>query len=272
MAEKEGQAPPPPRKKKKGGHGGHHGGAWKVAFADFMTSMFALFLVLWVIATTSISQRAAIANYFRNPTLFKPGSNKPMVINPSNEGGAEKTDNEGTSNSEMTNQLSSSPSSSDEEKLDKLMEQLEQDSSLKELGTQFKVEMTDQGLKIELNEAGSTGVFQMGSSDLTPAMAEQIAHISQAISGIDNRVVVAGYTDKYAYSGSKYTNWQLSADRANAVRSRLIGSGVDTSRMAAVVGYGDNELANPQNPYSPENRRVSLLVLKNSKNFTLGAK
>ena len=205
MAEKEGQAPPPPRKKKCPGHAAH-GGAWKVAFADFMTSMFALFLVLWVIATTSISQRAAIANYFRNPTLFKPGSNKPMVINPSNEGGAEKTENEGSSNSETTNQLSSESQQSDEEKLDKLMEELEQDSSLQELGSQFKVEMTDQGLKIELNEAGSTGVFQMGSSDLTPAMAAQIAHISQAISGIDNRVVVAGYTDKYAYSGSKYTN------------------------------------------------------------------
>jgi chemotaxis protein MotB len=272
MAEKEGQAPPPPKRKKKGGHGGHHGGAWKVAFADFMTSMFALFLVLWVIATSSSSERAAMANYFRNPTLFMPGSNKPVIINPTNEGGTEQTNSEGSSNSETTNQLDAESKKNDEVKLDKLQEQLTQDSALKELGTQFKVEMTDQGLKIELNEAGTTGVFQMGSAELTPAMAEQIAHISQAISGIDNRVVVAGYTDKYAFSGSKYTNWQLSADRANAVRSRLIGSGVDTSRMAAVVGYGDNELANPQSPYSPENRRVSLLILKNSKNFTLGAK
>jgi chemotaxis protein MotB len=272
VAEKEGQAPPPPRRKKKGGHAGHHGGAWKVAFADFMTSMFALFLVLWVIATTSISQRAAIANYFRNPTLFKPGSNKPVILTPSNEGGAEETKTEGSSNSEMTNQLDMASQKSDEEKMEKLKADLEQDSALKELGSQFKVEMTDQGLKIELNDAGAVGVFQMGSAELTPGMSEQLSRISKAISGVDNRVVVAGYTDKYAYSGSKYTNWQLSSDRANAVRSKLLGSGIDSARMAAVVGYGDNELANPQNPYSPENRRVSLLVLKNSKNFTLGAK
>jgi len=269
MAEKEGQATPPPKRKKKCPAHAGHGGAWKVAFADFMTSMFALFLVLWVIASSSPVQKAAIANYFRNPTIFPPGSNKPIVLEPTSEGGGEKTE-EGTSKNENSAQIDRQNKESEKQAMDKLKESLANDSILKELGTQFKVEMTDQGLKIELNEAGQCGVFEMGSAKLTPAMSKQIEHITQSLGGLNNRIVVAGYTDKYSFSGRAYSNSQLSSDRANAVREGLIRGGMDTSRVAAVIGYGDNELANPQNPYSAENRRVSLLVLNNGKGFSLG--
>lgn len=269
MAEKEGQQTPPPKKKKKGGHPAHHGGAWKVAFADFMTSMFALFLVLWVIATSSSSQKAAIASYFRNPTLFAPGSNRPVVLQPNTEGGGQD-DQDGSSKTSDGN-MTDKNGVTEQEKMDELKKELGNDSLLKELGTQFKVEMTEQGLKIEMNEAGSTGVFELGSSKLTPAMNRQLEHLSNLLGQGSNKLVIAGYTDRYKYSNG-YSNSQLSADRANAVRERLIASGVDTSRVEAVVGYGDHELANPSNPYSPENRRVSLLVLKDNGHFSIGSK
>lgn len=260
MSEKEQEKAPPPRKKKHHDHAGH-GGAWKVAFADFMTSMFALFLVLWIISSTSASQKQAIAQYFRNPTIFQAGSNSPIDL-----GGMVRLPKD---DGERRND---SPRDRDQESIDQLEEELKQDSALKSLGSQFQTKMTDQGLEIELSDAQGLGTFEIGSARINSKMYDPLDHLAQSLKGLPNRIVVAGHTDQYGYSGSGYTNWQLSSDRANAVRNYLSASGLDSTRFNAVVGYGATELKNGGDPYAPENRRVTLLIMKEGKGFRMGDK
>lgn len=256
MSEKEGEKVPPPRKKKHHEHGGH-GGAWKVAFADFMTSMFALFLVLWIISSTSASQKEAIAQYFQNPTVFKSGSSSPMDM------GGEQTPRKESEGS--------TPKKTDEEeeKLEALDSALAADSTLKSLGEQFQTRMTDKGLEIEISDAAGLGTFELGSAAINPQMHKALAELGEALGRLDNRLVIAGHTDSYGYSNG-YSNWQLSADRANSVREYLGRNGVDAARVSAVIGNGDREPKNSTDPYAPENRRVTLLVLKQGE--SIGAK
>lgn len=246
MSEKEGEKVPPPRKKKHHEHAGH-GGAWKVAFADFMTSMFALFLVLWIISSTSADQKEAIAQYFQNPTIFKSGSSSPMDM-----GGraleTKKSNGMGGVDEESEN-------------MRELDSMLMNDSTLKSLGSQFHTRMTDKGLEIEVSDAAGLGTFELGSAAINPKMHAALDQLGKTIGTLDNQVVVGGHTDSYAYSNG-YSNWQLSADRANAVREYLAGRGVSQERVTAVIGNGDRDLKNKADPYAPENRRVTLLVLK----------
>lgn len=256
MSEKEGEKVPPPRKKKHHEHGGH-GGAWKVAFADFMTSMFALFLVLWIISSTSASQKEAIAQYFQNPSVFKAGSASPMDM-----GGDQQQ-------SKASDGNAIKKTDEEEEKLEALDSALAADSTLKSLGEQFQTRMTDKGLEIEISDAAGLGTFEMGSAAINPQMHQALAELGQALGRLDNRLVIAGHTDSYGYSNG-YSNWQLSADRANSVREYLGKKGVDASRVSAVIGNGDREPKNSTDPYAPENRRVTLLVLKQGE--SIGAK
>ena len=251
MAEKDGdKGVSTPRKKKHHDHGGSHG-AWKVAFADFMTSMFALFLVLWIISSTSAAQKEAIAQYFQHPTIFRSGSSSPVDM-----GG---TTREKTRTGEGRASGSKDLESEQMKALDSL---LSSDSLLQQLGTQFKTRMTDKGLEIEVSDAQGLGTFELGSARINPRMVEPLKRMAAALSGLPNRMVIAGHTDRYAYSGRGYSNWQLSADRANAVRDEMTVSGISTERFNAVIGYGDTELAKPEDPYAPENRRVTILVMK----------
>jgi chemotaxis protein MotB len=251
VAEKEGEkGVPPPRKKKHHGHP-PHGGAWKVAFADFMTSMFALFLVLWIISSTSASQKQAIAQYFQHPSIFKMGSTSPMDLGGTVREKAKKGEGEASQNKDF-----------ESEKMKSLDSLLSSDSLLKQLGTQFKTRMTDKGLEIEVSDAQGLGTFELGSARINPKMIDPLKHMAEALSKLPNRMVIAGHTDRYGYSGGGYSNWQLSSDRANAVRDELTSTGIPTERFNAVIGYGDTELAKPDDPYAPENRRVTILVMK----------
>lgn len=253
---------PQPRKKKKHDHP-HHGGAWKVAFADFMTSMFALFLVLWIISSTSAAQKEAVAQYFRNPTLFRAGSASPLDMG----GNTRTTKKNGEEEGKSTKESEKEAEAEEKEKLAALDSLLANDSLLAQLGKQFKTKQTDQGLEIEISDAEGLGTFHLGSAEINQRMEAPLRQLAGTLSGIPNKVVVAGHTDKHGYNGAGYSNWQLSTDRANAVRTRLNMGGVDTSRVNAVVGYGDTELANADDPFAPENRRVTILVMKQGKKF-----
>jgi len=259
MADKDGdKGVQPVRKKKQHAHP-PHGGAWKVAFADFMTSMFALFLVLWIISSTSSSQKEAIAQYFRNPTIFRAGSASPLDM-----GGSEREKKNAEEHSEGRKQ--------DEEstKMAALDSALTADSLLSSLGQQFKLKQTEQGLEIEISDAQGLGTFELGSAKMNPLMEEPLHHLARALKALPNKMVVAGHTDRYAYSTGGYSNWQLSADRANTVRDRITADGIEADHFSAVVGYGETELAKPEDPYAPENRRVTILVLKQSKKYKPG--
>jgi chemotaxis protein MotB len=251
VAEKEGEKGiPPPKKKKHHDHGGSHG-AWKVAFADFMTSMFALFLVLWIISSTSAAQKEAIAQYFQHPTIFRSGSTSPVDM-----GGTTRE------KSKTGEGRASGSKDFESERMKALDSLLSSDSLLQKLGSQFKTRMTDKGLEIEVSDAQGLGTFELGSARINPRMVEPLKRVAAALSQLPNRMVIAGHTDRYAYSGRGYSNWQLSADRANAVRDEMTVSGIPTERFNAVIGYGDTELAKPDDPYAPENRRVTILVMK----------
>lgn len=266
MADKDGEKVAPRPKKHKHDHG-HHGGAWKVAFADFMTSMFALFLVLWIISSTSSSQKEAVAQYFRAPTIFRSGSPSPLDMG----GDEKKKTQEGESKPRSKDESEQKKKEAEAQKMAELENSLMSDSLLASLGKQFKTRKTDKGLEIEISDAQGLGTFELGSAKVNPRMEEPLRHLAGALSTLPNKVVISGHTDKYAYSGGGYSNWQLSADRANVVRDHMAADGLDADRVSAVVGYGDTELSKPDDPYAAENRRVTVLVMKEGKTYTPGS-
>lgn len=247
--------PPPPRKKK--GHGGHHGGSWKVALADFMTSMFALFLLLWLTAIASQSEKAAIAGYFRDPGPFKPGSKNPVDLG-------------GSPPPEFTPSLWPTPPGAtglgggkggeSAKELGEMSEALSHDPALSDLEGQFKVQITNEGLEIQMNDSAGVAYFDSGAASMSDQGKKVIERVAAALRTTDHEVVIAGHTDAQPFASGAGDNWQLSASRANSVRDALQGAGIEEGRMAGVIGYGASKPLLPANPTAPENRRVSILV------------
>ncbi|MEJ5369922.1 MAG: flagellar motor protein MotB [Bryobacteraceae bacterium] len=226
-------------RKKKGGHGGHHGGAWKVAYADFVTAMMALFIVLWLLSSDE-KVRKAVGGYFQDPT----GKGNLMGTTMSGAG-------EGLV-------LSQDDMSKLKEKLEEAMRELPQFEQMKQ---NIEVTVTSEGLRIELLEKEGGMFFESGNAKPTAKGSELIRMLGEQLKGIPNKLLVEGHTDAKPYSADHgYTNWELSADRANSARRLLEESGVPPSRIAQIRGFADQKLRNTKDPYDPANRRVSVLV------------
>jgi len=226
-------------RKKKGGHGGHHGGAWKVAYADFVTAMMALFIVLWLLSSDE-KVRKAVGGYFQDPT----GKGNMMGTTMSGAG-------EGL-------MLSEDDMSKLKEKLEEAMKQLPQFDQIKK---NIEVTVTNEGLRIELLEKEGGMFFESGNARPTQKGAELIRMLGEQLKGIPNKLLVEGHTDAKPYSSDHgYTNWELSADRANSARRMLEESGVPESQIAQIRGFADQKLRNPKDPFDPANRRISVLV------------
>ncbi|HEY5254962.1 MAG TPA: flagellar motor protein MotB [Acidobacteriaceae bacterium] len=225
--------------KKKISHGGHHGGAWKVAYADFVTAMMSLFIVLWLMNSTPQIKKA-VAGYFNDPKS----------------GGRETG----------TTVLGSNKSISiDQKNVQKLKEEIEKailkQTDLSKLSKQIVITITSEGLKIDLIEDKGGTFFQSGSAKLSPSGVELLNLLSGQLKVLPNKLLIEGYTDAQAYSKtSDYSNWDLSADRANSARKLLQQGGVGLNQVSQVRGYGDQMLRVPSNPFDPTNRRVSLIV------------
>ena len=225
--------------KKKVSHGGHHGGAWKVAYADFVTAMMSLFIVLWLMNSTPQIKKA-VAGYFNDPKS----------------GGRETG----------TTVLGSNKSISiDQKNVQKLKEEIEKailkQTDLSKLSKQIVITITSEGLKIDLIEDKGGTFFQSGSPTLSPSGVELLNLLSAQLKVLPNKLLIEGYTDAQAYSkNSDYSNWNLSADRANSARKLLQQGGVGPNQVSQVRGYGDQMLRVPSNPFDPTNRRVSLIV------------
>ena len=225
--------------KKKISHGGHHGGAWKVAYADFVTAMMSLFIVLWLMNSTPQIKKA-VAGYFNDPKS----------------GGRETG----------TTVLGSNKSISiDQKNVQKLKEEIEKailkQTDLSKLSKQIVITITSEGLKIDLIEDKGGTFFQSGSAKLSPSGVELLDLLSGQLKVLPNKLLIEGYTDAQAYSkSSDYSNWDLSADRANSARKLLQEGGVGPNQVSQVRGYGDQMLRVPSNPFDPTNRRVSLIV------------
>jgi chemotaxis protein MotB len=225
--------------KKKAGHGGHHGGAWKVAYADFVTAMMALFIVLWLLNSSKKVQEA-VGGYFRDPT----GKTKNIGndVNGSGEAVAITKD--------------------DMPKLKLALEQrIRQMDNFESLKNQIEMTVTAEGLRIELLETATGTFFDVGRTQPNQTGKELLSLLAQELGKLPNRISIEGHTDAKPYSGTKgYSNWELSTDRANAARRLMHDSGLREDQVAQVRGYADQMPRKPDNPLDPSNRRISVIV------------
>ena len=277
MAEHNPEQPIIIKKKKKHGHGGHHGGAWKVAYADFVTAMMAFFLVMWILGL-SASKRKGMAQFFKEPGPFSFLTGKAIPVDlsltPTPPRGEGKNDG-GKSDLQVT--LSDSAqiklrieiaqdSARMEEAREKINEivkkQMESRPGIKKLLQSLKIEITEEGLRIEMLDSDSTEFFQVGSARPTSEASALVGELAAELGTMPNFIEIEGHTDSRPYgSGRSYSNWELSNDRANAVRRILDESGkLWEGQVISVTGYADRKLRIPGNPFDTGNRRVSVLV------------
>jgi len=225
--------------RKKGGHGGHHGGAWKVAYADFVTAMMALFIVLWLMNSSKQVQEA-VGGYFKDPT----GTSK-MV----------GTDMQGAGESFA---LSREDMPKLKEELQKAIRHIDNFDKLKD---QIEMTVTAEGLRIELLESEPGTFFESGSPVPSASGRELLIALASELGKLPNNISLEGHTDAKPFAkGTTYGNWELSADRANAARRLMQQNGVREDQVMQVRGYADQRLRKPNNPEDPSNRRISLIV------------
>jgi chemotaxis protein MotB len=232
------------KKPRREAHGGHHGGAWKVAYADFVTAMMAFFLVMWLVAQ-STAVKKAVAGYFKDPGVFEYQKGNSLV--PMGEVKATKKPGE---DDEALSQAAV--------RLEGLLSQMPE---FKELGKQIDIQVSDEGMRVELQEASESTFFDTGSAALKPATERILGTIARELGKLENSVIVEGHTDSRPYSMSDgYSNWELSADRANAARRVMERSGLRAHQVQGVRGYADTRLRMPDDALNSRNRRVSIVV------------
>ena len=293
-------------KRHKRKHGAVHGSqTWKIALADFMTSMFIIFLLLWLIKISSPETRAGIAEYFSpaSPSRSASGSGKPLggaeistpgpfrspasILGP--RGGGPATPDTGNGNSQIdgfmgsvvrpmdnrattiTEEIKGRPADLQNQEIlaTQIRRTILNSPSLKNQIANVKFDTSPQGLRIELVDTNRTPMFAAGSNQPSEAAKELIRNLVQQLAKIPNQIVIEGHTDSLDYKGEKkgYSNWELSADRANAARRLMIELGVEPERIRGVAGFADTKPLQEDNPTDPSNRRLSILLLSPQAEF-----
>jgi chemotaxis protein MotB len=226
--------------KKKAAHGGHHGGAWKVAYADFVTAMMALFIVLWLMNTSKTIQNA-VAGYFQDPRGVADKAGKSIVAN----GGGEAV-------------LPKDDMNSLKKQLEKTIKQIPNFDKLK---NHIIMTITPEGLRIDLTEGPNGTFFGSGSPALNIDGQDLVSALAEQLGKLPNKISMEGHTDAKPYAkGGNYGNWELSADRANSARRLLQTNGVGEDQITEVRGFADQRPLDAKNPFDPSNRRISLIV------------
>jgi chemotaxis protein MotB len=226
--------------KRTGGHGGHHGGAWKVAYADFVTAMMSLFIVLWLM-NSSEKVKKAVAGYFNDPK----GTGTMM----------------GTTMTGTGETVTVASADNMQKLKEKLEAEIQAKKDLLKLSKQIEITITPEGLRIELLEDKNGTFYQSGSARLSDSGQELLGLLAAELKTLPNSLLIEGHTDAARYSDdTNYSNWELSADRANAARRLLQQDGVRGDQVTQVRGYADQLLRVKANPYDPSNRRISILV------------
>lgn len=232
--------------------GGHHGGAWKVAYADFVTAMMALFIVLWVLSQSD-EVKKQVSNYFKDPTGFSPyGRN----IIAGAKGGAMPIKSIDVKKNKSTQKEKF------EEMKKNIQSKLTENKAYFNISDHIEFEIINEGLRIELLEKSDNVFFEIGSSNLNSTAQKLIKDIGEQLAKLSNKIVVEGHTDSRPFrSGDKnYTNYELSADRANSARRALLNGGINKNQIDEIRGYADKRLRNPDEPYSLVNRRISIII------------
>jgi chemotaxis protein MotB len=247
---------------KKGGHG-HHGGAWKIAYADFVTAMMAFFLLMWLLGSVSQGTLDGIADFFKTPlkVALSGGSGSGDATSMIKGGGTDLTKKSGQVKKGDVEKQHEKERLSEVQK--KLQEKINLSEQLKTFKDQFKLEMTPEGLRIQIVDTQNRPMFNSGSSSMLPQARQLLQALSAELNTLPNRISISGHTDSTAYSGGQggYSNWELSADRANAARRELVAGGLDTTKVLRVVGLADADPLIHSNVTAPENRRITIVVL-----------
>ncbi|MGC1459892.1 MAG: flagellar motor protein MotB, partial [Steroidobacteraceae bacterium] len=283
------------KRRKKGG-AGHHGGAWKVAYADFVTAMMAFFLVMWLVSSISKEQRAAVFDYFKNPSMqpgktvrpapgqMGPGGASTSVINMG--GGMDaprvtvmKTPDSNAKSSPQPFKVDMEQArkmdleearkitdEADHKKLESLLQELRQaidkSQALRPFKDQLLLDITPEGLRIQIVDAQNRPMFDVGSARLKDYTTEILKILAGYLNTVPNRISISGHTDIRPYPGGVgYTNWELSADRANAARRALGSGGLNEAKIARVVGLASSVLFDKDDPQNAINRRISIIVM-----------
>lgn len=249
---------------------GHHGGAWKVAYADFVTAMMAFFLLMWLLGSTTPQQRVGLSKFFTNPSaiqgpggastsMIKLGGTQNMPTGPTQETSL------GGSPTPSQAQLSREAAMLDRQRLKALEMQLKEaiakSQVLKPYKDQLKIDLTPEGLRIQIVDRQNRPMFQQGSAELMPYAKQILEKVGTFLKTVPNKVIITGSTDAYRFRNGQMSNWLLSAERANSARVALIAGGMPKNRVAEIVGLSDTVLFDKKNPYAAVNRRISIIVL-----------
>ena len=243
--------------KKKGGHAAHHGGAWKVAYADFVTAMMAFFMVLWLVSQTDQETRTELSDYFRTGVF----TGAPSILNGGSgiqsRGYFDVVGSSHTQPEQVTFERVSLAVRS------KISQMVSEDPALKDIREQIKVSVTEEGLLIQILDGGQNLLFDSSSAELKPKLIEILGKIAPVLARLSNQIQVHGHTDARPFpAGSNRSNWQLSFERADRARAILEKTGLRTGQVSGVFAHGATALMNPDEPFAAENRRLSILAVR----------
>jgi chemotaxis protein MotB len=264
-------------KKIKKGHHGHHGGAWKIAYADFVTAMMAFFLLMWLLGSTAKGDLKGISEYFQTPleVALMGGDGSGDATSIIKGGGTDLTKSAGQvrrgdlppDRKAMIKEAKAELDREDRAQLEKLKARVESvldaNSRLKAFRNQIRLDITSEGLRIQIVDEQNRPMFDSGSARLKDYTRDLLREIGVVLNGVDNKLSLAGHTDAAPYAGGEkgYSNWELSVDRANASRRELVAAGIDEGKIVRVVGLASSIVFVKDNPLAPGNRRISIVVL-----------
>jgi len=255
---------------KKVSGGGHSGGAWKIAYADFVTAMMAFFLLMWLLGSTTKAQRAGISEYFKTPlkVAMSGGSGTGDATSLIKGGGTDLTRSTGQVKKGETLEASRAQQAKQEAaRLEALKATLEKaianNPKMAQFKQQLKVDITDEGLRIQIVDDQNRPMFDSGGAVMKPYTRDILREIGKTLNEVPNRISLSGHTDAVAYAGGDagYSNWELSADRANASRRELVAGGLEDGKVLRVVGLGSAIPFDKNDPNSSVNRRISIIVM-----------
>ncbi|MBP6013177.1 MAG: OmpA family protein [Alphaproteobacteria bacterium] len=271
------------KKIKKGGHDGHHGGAWKVAYADFVTAMMAFFLLMWLINTTTPEQKRGIADYFAPESVSRSESGAGAMLggtSSSNDGHdgqgtlsvktqlrppvKEKSeDQEQKAKQAAASAAAQASNAAMEQAAARLRQAMQDQPDLAELSKHVLIDDTPEGMRIQLIDQDAQSMFEPGKAEPTPRVRELLRQVAKIVSSLPNRLSIAGHTDGDTFQGpGGYSNWDLSSARANGALKVLQEAGVSEDRIAEVAGKAGSEPLYPDNPMASANRRISIVLLR----------
>jgi len=265
-------------KRKKVVAGGAHGGAWKIAYADFVTAMMAFFLLMWLLGSTAKGDLAGIADHFQNPmkvsmsggdgagdaTSILKGGGKDLTRQ---SGQVKKGDVEAKKTTSFSKEAQAEFRRKEQERLETLKadieKMIEQSPQLAQFKKQMLLDITSEGLRIQIVDEQNRPMFDSGGAELKPYTRDILRQIGKALNDVKNRISLAGHTDAAGFVGGSqgFTNWELSANRANASRRELVAGGMDDSKVLRVVGLASTVLFDKNDPLASVNRRISIVVL-----------